>query len=185
MKVKVNKTTIRLFHGEPRAVAAEAIVTATDTQLTLDPDLIQRAGAEVQRELAVIGWCEVGSAVITTSGNLISARRIIHAVGPRWGEGSERGKLASATLEVLRLAEQNGLRSIALPAISVGAAGYPVENCAATMLTQAVDFTFEDLRALRNIIFCLPDALVFDAFKRELERQIADLRTTDEGRVQV
>jgi O-acetyl-ADP-ribose deacetylase (regulator of RNase III) len=185
MKVKVNKTTLRLFHGELRAVAAEAIVTLTDTQLTPDPELSQRAGADVLRELAAIGWCEVGSAVITSAGRLASARRIIHAVGPRWGEGSERGKLANVTLEVLRLAEQNGLRSIAMPAISIGAAGYPVENCAATMLTQAIDFTFEDLRFLRTIIFCLPEALIFDAFKRELDRQITDLRTSDVGGVQV
>ncbi|MDZ4767501.1 MAG: macro domain-containing protein [Chloroflexota bacterium] len=185
MKVKVNKVTIRLFQGDIRTVVAEAVVTVTDPQLNLDPDLVRRAGVEVQRELAAIGWCEVGSAVITSAGKLSTAKKIIHAVAPRWGEGSERGKLANVTLEALRLTEQNTLRSIVIPAISTGALGYPLENCALTLLTQAIDYTFEELRALRSIIFCLVDERAYAIFKTELERQIADLRETNQGQVQV
>lgn len=184
MKVKINKITIRLIHEDLRAVPADGFVNVTDTNLHLDPDIARRVGTEVERELSVIGWCEVGGAVITQAGKM-PFKHIIHAVGPRWGEGSERGKLANATLECLRLAESNGLRSLALPAISTGAFGYPLENCARTMLTQIVDFTFEELRSLKTIVVCLIDDIAYDVFKAELERQIEELRESDEGQVQV
>lgn len=184
MKVKVNKVAIRLVQGEIRTIPAEAIVTVTDTNLSLEPELARRAGADVEQELAAIAWCEVGSAVITRAGKL-PFKKIIHAVAPRWGEGSERGKLANATLECLRLAERNGLHSLVMPAISTGAYGYPLENCAVTVLTQIVDFTFEDLRALRSVIVCLSDEHAYEVFKSELERQIQILRESNEGQVQV
>ncbi len=182
MKAKVNKVTIRLTPQAVLAVNAAGIVNATDTDLSLEPELAARAGSQVRLECSIIGWCEVGSAVITSAGDLPS-EKIIHVVGPRWGEGSERGKLASATWECLRLAEANDLKSLALPAISTGAAGYPLENCATTMLTQIIDFTFEDLKHLRTITLCLPDELTFAAFKHEFEQQIEDLRQSGQAQV--
>lgn len=183
-KVKVNKVTIRLARGEPYSIPVDGVVTGTDTNLNLDPQLLRAAGVEIQRELADIGWCDVGSAVITDAGAL-NAKKLIHVVGPRWGEGSERGKLMNATLECLLLAEQNGLRSLALPALSTGAAGYPVENCARTMLTQIIDYTFEELRTLRTVVLCLSDDWAYEVFKAELVRQVDELRESNEGKVQV
>ncbi|HVU11217.1 MAG TPA: macro domain-containing protein [Phototrophicaceae bacterium] len=174
MKAKINKVTVRLTRDDVLAVTAAAIVNATDPNLSLPTDLRVKAGLDVARECAEIGWCSIGSAVITSAGAL-TAEKIIHAVGPRWGEGAERGKLASATWECLHLAEEHGLKSIALPAISTGAQGYPLENCATTMLTTIVDFTFEDLKHLRTVILCLPDERAYDAFKAEFDQQLEEL----------
>jgi len=182
MKAKVNKVTIRLTRDTVLSVDAAGVVNATDTDLSLDREFTSKAGMEVVRECSVIGWCNVGAAVITGAGNLL-AEKIIHTVGPRWGEGSERGKLANATWECLHLAESNALKSIALPAISTGALGYPLENCATTMLTQMIDFTFEDLKHLRTIILCLPDELTFEAFKHEFEHQLEELRESGAAQV--
>ncbi len=175
MKVKVNKVTIHLTQETILSVNAEAIVNATDPNLTLPADLAARAGIEVVHECIAIGWCDVGAAKMTNAGNL-DAKKIIHAVGPRWGEGSERGKLANVTWECLHLAESNNLKSIALPAISSGALGYPLENCATTLLNQIIDFTFEDLKHLRTITLSLPDELAFETFKHEFEHQLEELR---------
>jgi O-acetyl-ADP-ribose deacetylase len=175
MKAKINKVTVRLTQETIFSVNAESIVNATDPNLSLPAELAARAGIEVVHECIAIGWCDVGSAKITGAGNL-NADKIIHAVGPRWGEGSERGKLANVTWECLHLAETNNLKSVALPAISTGALGYPLENCATTMLTQIVDFTFEDLKHLRTILLCLPDELTFEAFRHEFEHQLEELR---------
>lgn len=183
-KVKVNKVTIRLVRGETYSAPVDGVVVSTDTNLNLDPQLARLAGSDVQRELSEIGWCDVGSAVLTGPGKL-NAKKIIHVVGPRWGEGSERGKLMNATLECLLLAEQNALRSVAFPPLSIGAAGYPLENCARTMLTQIVDYTFEELRSLRTVVLCLTDEHAYDVFNAELERQIDELRESNEGKVQV
>lgn len=184
MKAKVNKVGIQLHAGDVLSARAEAVVNATDTMLTIERDFGARGGEALINAAAALGFCEVGSAVITTAGNL-DARNVIHAVGPRWGEGSERGKLAKVTFECLRLAEENGLKSIAIPAISTGTLGYPVENCAATMLTQIIDYTFEDLHHLRRVILCLNDPTTLTIFKDEFERQLQELRESNEGKVQV
>jgi O-acetyl-ADP-ribose deacetylase (regulator of RNase III) len=105
----------------------------------------------------------VGQAVITGAGNL-NARYVIHAVGPRMGEGNEDEKLRSATLSSLRLADDNLLRSIAFPAISAGIFGYPVERCACIMLAMTIDYLQGNTR-LEKAVFCLfsrNDLMVFD-----------------------
>ncbi|MDX2141050.1 MAG: macro domain-containing protein [Chloroflexota bacterium] len=174
MKVKINKLTIQTIIGNLWSVRADAVVHVTDTDLAFPPDLLIKAGSSVGRELAEISYCPVGSAVVTTAGNL-PFKKIIHAVGPRWGEGAERGKLTSVTFECLHHAEHHQLKSIVTPAISIGSLGYPVENCATTMFTQIVDTSFEDLKALRTVILCLPDAAVLAIFDHELQRQVEDI----------
>jgi Predicted phosphatase homologous to the C-terminal domain of histone macroH2A1 len=85
----------------------------------------------------------------------------------------------------LRLAEQNRLKSVAFPAISVGILGYPAENCAKTMLSQIIDFTFEDLKYLRTIIICLDDPVVYQIFKNEFAEQLKELKEAGDGEVKV
>lgn len=184
MKAKVNKVNIQIVQGDLTTLSVAAIVNATDPNLSLFPALAAKAGPDVARECREIGWCGVGDAVITSAGKA-GFEKIIHAVGPRWGEGSERGKLANATLRCLRLAEENHLKSIAIPAISTGSLGYPLENCARVMLTQIIDFTFEDLKFLRNVVICLDNPLALQAFHNEFERQLHELRESGEAKVKV
>lgn len=184
MKARVNKVTIQIVQDDILSLTAGGIVNPTDTNLHVSSTLSARAGPSVQRECAAIGWCETGYAVVTDAGSL-PFEKIIHAVGPRWGEGSERGKLASVTLECLRLAEQNRLKSVAFPAISVGILGYPAENCAKTMLSQIIDFTFEDLKYLRTVIICLDDPVVYQIFKNEFAEQLKELKEAGDGEVKV
>lgn len=184
MKAKVNKLSIELQIGEIWGLEVDAVVHSTDTHLTINRRLLQLVGSTLQDECQGIGWCDVGSAVITDAGKL-PAGKIIHAAGPRWGEGSERGKLASATWNVLSLAEESQFKSIALPAISAGAMGYPLENCALTTLTEIIDFTFENLKYLKTIIICLENEIAFEVFKKEFRRQLETLKESGEGKVRV
>ncbi|MBZ0279592.1 MAG: macro domain-containing protein [Anaerolineae bacterium] len=184
MKAKVNKVTIQIVQDDILSLLVDTVVTVTDTNLTLHPALAAKAGALVQQACNAIGWCDIGEAVITDAGNM-PISKIIHAVGPRWGEGSERGKLANVTLQSLRLAEQNRLKSIAIPAISTGILGYPIENCAKTILTQIIDFTFEDPRHVKTIIVCLDSSTAYHIFKAEFLSQIDDLKEAGDGKVSV
>jgi O-acetyl-ADP-ribose deacetylase len=184
MKAHVNKVTIELIQRDLLTLEVDTIVNQTDVTLTVPAALADRGGSTIAEECRRIGRCDVGSAVVTGAGKF-NAQKIIHAVGPRWGEGSERGKLASVTWECMRLAEQFHLKSIAMPALSVGALGYPVENCAKTMLTQIIDFTFENLKSLRTVIVCLDNPLALEAFEREFNSQLEELRENGEGRVRV
>jgi len=180
MKAKVNRVTIRVMQGDILSADCAAIVVQTDRDLNLSPELLERAGIGLRRDTLDAGFREVGSAV-RISGGQLKAQAILLAVSPRWGEGSERGKLASATFECLRIAEAERLKSVAFPALSAGQLGYPIENCATTMLTQVVDFTFEPLRNLRRVDFILEDALTVAAFERELASQVAALPASKTG----
>lgn len=184
MKAKVNKVTIQITQDDILAQSVAALVNSTDPNLHVNPALSAKAGPTLQQACNAIGWCEVGSAVITDAGEM-KMEKIIHAVGPRWGEGSERGKLANVTLQCLRLAEQYHLKSLAIPAISTGTLGYPVENCAKTMIGQIIDFTFDNPRYLRMVIICLDSPLAYQIFKAEFSAQLDELKDTGEGEVTV
>lgn len=185
MRAKVNRVIIEVVSGDVLSVDVDAPVNATDSGLTIPDFLAKAAGEDLVKEALMIGWCDIGAAVMTGPGKL-NARKVIHAVGPRWGEDSVRGKLANATWECLRLAEESELVSIALPAIATGAdGGYPVEACARIMMKQIVDFTFEPLKFLRHIYLCPGTQSGIDAFNHEFQRQLQDLNDTGEGKVRV
>ncbi|MBC7871702.1 MAG: macro domain-containing protein [Chitinophagaceae bacterium] len=178
MKAKINKVTLQLTQGDILALSTDALVIVTDPNISISEKLASKAGAIVQEQAAQIGWSDVGTAVMTDAGDLSGVQKLIHAVAPRWGEGSERGKLANTTWACLSLAEENGLQSLALPAISAGTLGYPLENCATTMLTKIIDYTFEDIESLRTIILCLEDEAAYEIFRVELLHQLHELKET-------
>jgi O-acetyl-ADP-ribose deacetylase (regulator of RNase III) len=184
MKAKVNKVTIQIMQADILTLSAAALVNTTDPNLSMPPVLASRAGADVLRECRDIGWCNVGDAVVTGGGKS-GYEKIIHAVGPRWGEGAERGKLANATLRCLQLAEDEQLKSIAIPAISAGSLGYPLENCAKVMLAQIIDFTFEDLKSLRTVILCVETPVALQIFENEFQRQLLELKESGDAKVKV
>jgi len=178
MQARVNDTIIKIVQGDITDQAVDAIVNAANSYLILGGGVAgaidDKGGPTIQEECKRIGWCEVGEAVITGAGRL-PARYVIHAVGPRLGEGNEPGKLAAATRASLALAEEKGLRSVALPAISTGAFGFPLEACAQIMLRVAIDITFENFQNLKEIRFCLYDTVAYATFRAEFERQLAAL----------
>jgi len=85
------------------------------------------------------------------------------------GEGDEDDKLRSATLNSLIVAEENSLKSIAIPAISTGVFGFPVDRCAEIMLKTIVE-NLQGGSELERVVICLFDYSVFDVFVGELER---------------
>ena len=130
------------------------IVEGDITKLAFDGAIHRAAGPDLLAACAALGGCATGEAKITPGFNL-PARYVIHTVGPVWG-GGERGEtrlLASCYRNSLALAREHGLASIAFPAISTGAYGFPPDRAAriavaATldMLTQADDIT--------RVVFC-------------------------------
>jgi O-acetyl-ADP-ribose deacetylase (regulator of RNase III) len=184
MQVTINHIILEISDIPLLDSQTEAIVNDTDSALTIPSWLVDAAGDSLVQEASLIGWCDMGAATITKAGKL-DFKRIIHVVGPRWGDDSARGKLANATWAVLQLAESESLVSLALPPLSTGANGYPIENCAKMMLEQAIDYTFEPLQFLQHIIFCIPFAAGVDIFEVELQRQLEDLRNADDSQIRV
>jgi len=111
----------------------------------------------------------VGQAVITGAGTL-KARHVIHAVGPRMGEGNEDEKLRRATWNSLLRATEHCLRSIAFPAISTGIFGFPKDRCATIMLKAARQFLEQPTTSVEKVIFCLWSAEDLKIFEETLSQ---------------
>ncbi|MBO3770034.1 MAG: macro domain-containing protein [Candidatus Brockarchaeota archaeon] len=125
--------------------------------------IIQEESDRIVRER---GPVKVGEAVYTSAGSL-NAKYVIHAVGPRMGEGNEDEKLRNATWNSLKLAEQLGLNSIVFPAISTGVFGYPKDKCAQVMLKTIKDYVLSGGK-LKEIMICLYDDETYRIFEEAL-----------------
>ena len=170
-EIEVNNSKIRLIQGDITKLGTDAIVNAANSQLILGGGVAgairSKGGPTVQEECNRIGGTFVGGAVITTGGNL-KAKHVIHAVGPRMGEGNEDEKLKNATLNSLRLMDDNNLKSIAFPAISTGIFGYPIDRCSKIMIATAKEYLSGNTQ-VNEIIFCLYTTSDFEVFDKELK----------------
>jgi O-acetyl-ADP-ribose deacetylase len=174
MQTTINGISIELVKGDITDLALDAIVNPANSHLVLGAGvagaIARKGGPSIQAECDQIGHCDVGSTVITGGGKL-PARHVIHAVGPRMGEGDEPAKLANATRSSLTLADQKGLTSIALPAISTGVFGYPLADCARIMLRVIRDFAAQGPQTLKRIVVCLYDDRAYQIFAETLNKQ--------------
>jgi len=172
MRRIVNKVIVELVQGDITELATDAIVNAANEDLRLLAGGVagairRRGGPAIQRECDDIGGTPVGTAVITTGGNL-KARYVIHAVGPRWGEGDEDAKLAETIESILKLADGKRLRSVALPAISTGIFRFPKERAAPIIMNATVEYLKKATTTLRRVVFALYDPASFEIFKQAL-----------------
>lgn len=167
MNYAINHTTIIIKLGDITEEDTQAIVNAANRELQhgagVAGAIVQKGGSNIQEESDRIGTVETGNAAITSGGNL-KANFVIHAVGPRMGEGNEDEKLRLATWNSLRLADEGLIQSIAFPAISTGIFGYPIDRCAFIML-EAVRKYCKGETAIREIRFCLFDEAAFKVFE--------------------
>ncbi len=158
MKWTINGKELVLLQGDITEMDTDAIVNAANKNLVLGAGVAgairAKGGPAIQEECDRIGGAPVGGAVITTGGNL-KANYVIHAVGPRMGEGDEDQKLADATRNSLKLADEKGLSSICFPAISTGIFGFPKERCAWIMLTTVGENLKKEKISLKEVVFCL------------------------------
>jgi O-acetyl-ADP-ribose deacetylase len=161
---------IDLIQGDITALDVDAVVNAANEGLQLGAGVAgairRRGGPTIQQECDRIGHCETGGAVVTGGGDL-PARWVIHAVGPVWrgGGAGEEKLLASAVAAALRRAEEVGARSVALPALSTGVYGFPIDRAAQISLDEARRFA-GGARTVERIVFCLFDDRAMAAFER-------------------
>jgi O-acetyl-ADP-ribose deacetylase (regulator of RNase III) len=164
-----------LWQGDITRLKVDAIVNAANSRLAggggVDGAIHRRGGPEIMAETDAKypGGCPTGSAVISGAGDL-PAKHVIHAVGPIWRGGGkdEESLLAGAYRRCLELAVEHDCRSIAFPALSTGAYGYPIDQAARTSLATAIEFLNAHGRPAL-VRFVLFDAGAYGAFAAALE----------------
>lgn len=170
--IKMDHGQLELLEGDITELDVDAIVNAANPDLELGAGVAgairKKGGPSIQQECDRIGKVAVGSAVLTGAGEL-KARHVIHAVGPRFGEGDEDRKLSSAVRSSLALADRHGLKTIALPAISTGTFGFPMDRCARVTLTEIHRY-LQGGTKLERVVVCLYGEDAFNTFRRELRR---------------
>jgi O-acetyl-ADP-ribose deacetylase len=168
----LDHTQLELVEGDITELEVDAVVNAANEHLQLGSGVAGairvKGGPSIQEECNRIGGTPVGTAVMTGAGHL-RAKQVIHAVGPRMGDGDEDKKLAAAVRSALALADRRGMKSIALPAISTGVFGFPMDRAARVMLTEIQRF-LQGGTKLERVVICLWGEEAFGVFKKELRR---------------
>ena len=143
--MKNPKTRIDIVRGDITKLDVDAIVNAANTMLLggggVDGAIHRAAGPELLAECRALGGCRPGEAKLTR-GYKLPTRYVIHTVGPVWtgGKAGERQTLTNCYRNSLQLALENGITTIAFPAISCGAYRYPVPQAAQIAVETTRDF---------------------------------------------
>jgi O-acetyl-ADP-ribose deacetylase len=165
---------IEILRGDITKLDADAIVNVANTTLLggggVDGAIHRSAGPELLAECRTLGGCEPGE-VKMTRGYCLPARFVIHTVGPVWrgGKHGEPETLANCYRNSLQVALENRIKTIAFPAISCGAYGYPIEEAAHIAVKTTRDFLATS-DEIQKVIFVLWDEDVYEAFASTLNR---------------
>jgi O-acetyl-ADP-ribose deacetylase (regulator of RNase III) len=165
-----------VVQGDITRQEVDAIVNAANEALRggggVDGAIHRVAGPELLEECIRIGGCPTGEARIT-KGYRLPARHVVHTVGPVWhgGDRGEPEKLASCYRNALRLAVENGARTVAFPGISTGVYGYPLEDATRLAMT-TVRACLADMPSIEEVRF----VTFGDEATRAAERVLAELR---------
>ena len=163
---------IEVVRGDITKVNVDAIVNAANTSLRggggVDGAIHRAAGPELLAECRTLEGCQPGEAKITR-GYRLPARFVIHTVGPVW-HGGKRGEpetLANCYWNSLQIAVENGIKTVAFPAISCGAYGYPIDEAGQIAVKTTREFLANDSK-IEKVIFALFGEDLYQAYRRLL-----------------
>lgn len=163
--------TLQIVQGDITLEEVDAIVNAANEHLQHGGGVAwaisKRGGPTIQRESDE--WIRTRGIVdharpAWTSGGLLPAKYVIHAVGPVWGEGDEDAKLSAAVSGSLRVADELKLYSIAFPAISTGIFGFPKERAAKIILKSINEYFSKGSSTVEKVRLVLFDEATVNAF---------------------
>jgi O-acetyl-ADP-ribose deacetylase (regulator of RNase III) len=164
---------IIIQQGDLTEMDVDAIVNAANSDLFLGAGvagaILRKGGQSIQEECKQIGSIPVGYAAITSGGNL-KARYVIHAASMGLGGPATTAKsLRTSTAHSLRLAAEHKLKTIAFPAVGTGVSGFPMDECAQIMLSEAAEHVKNET-SLQTVYFVLFDDRARDVFQRAWDK---------------
>jgi O-acetyl-ADP-ribose deacetylase (regulator of RNase III) len=159
MQVSVNQSLLELVEGDITQQETDAIVNAANSSLlcggVVDGAIHRAAGPDLLAECRTLGGCPPGEARLTR-GYRLKAKYVIHGVGPIYsGTPRDAELLAGVHRRALELASAHGIASVAFPAISTGAYGYPLEEAAPVALRTALDYLrrHPEIKLIRFVLY--------------------------------
>ena len=164
---------IRIVEGDITELEVDAIVNAANSSLLggggVDGAIHRAAGPELLEECRTLGGCPTGE-VRLTKGYDLPAKFVIHAVGPVWdgGGSGEDESLASCYRNALTVAVENGIRTIAFPAISTGIYGFPLKRATKIAVAEVRNFLKKQPK-IQQVTFCCFDERTTDAYHEAVE----------------
>lgn len=169
---------IAIQQGDITDMDVDAVVNAANNDLILGAGvagaILRKGGDSIQKECDEIGSIPIGYAAITGAGKL-KARFVIHAASMALGDARTTAKsLRTSTAHSLRLAAERKLTSIAFPAVGTGVSGFPMDECAQIMLSEAVQHLKGDT-SLETVYFVLFNERARDTFQRTWDKLQKDL----------
>lgn len=170
-------TRLEAIRADITTLDVDAIVNAANSSLLggsgVDGAIHRAAGPKLSLHCLKLGGCKVGDAKITP-GFRLTARYVIHTVGPYWrgGEHGEQEALASCYRRSLEIAHDNALASIAFPAISTGIYGYPIV-AATEIAVRTVLEAIANQPSLERVVFCCFSDRDLEVYSDCLRRHLA------------
>jgi O-acetyl-ADP-ribose deacetylase len=158
--------------GDITTIEADAIVNAANNELWMGSGVagaIKRAGGEeIEQEAIAKGPIRIGEAVATSAGRL-PHRRVIHAAAMGFEDGQMIGasdeSVKEATESALRIADEEGMTSIAFPALGTGVGGLEIDECAKMMVLATAEYLRQPDAGLRQVVFVLRDENIRQTFE--------------------
>jgi O-acetyl-ADP-ribose deacetylase (regulator of RNase III) len=156
------KERLQLVRGDITKLDVDAIVNAANSSLLggggVDGAIHRAAGPDLLAECRLLGGCKTGQAKLTR-GYRLPARFVIHTVGPVWngGQRGEPEQLASCYRSSLKVARDNGIATLAFPAISCGIYGYPAVEASEIAVRETLAFLRKHSKIERVVFVCFED----------------------------
>jgi O-acetyl-ADP-ribose deacetylase (regulator of RNase III) len=168
---RVGDRVIRLVKGDITEMEVDAFVHDITEDLKLGSGfggaIQQRGGIIIQKELDEFGHLPVGEAVITQAG-ILKAEYIIHTNGPKFKEEDEEGKLRSAVKAVLRIADDKGIKRLAIPPIGTGLYQVPMDLCA-RVLVDTVSEHLSNGSGVDEVLLVVQDTREYKPFEAKFQ----------------
>lgn len=174
MSIRLGKAVVEVVEGDITGEEVDAIVNAANSSLLggggVDGAIHRAGGPAILAECRKLGGCATGDAKITSAGRM-PAKYVIHTVGPVYRDGQHREPelLASCYRRSLEVAADHGVRSIAFPAISCGAYGYPIREAARIAVDTVKDY-LEAHVGIEHVRFVTFGRDTYEPFRQSLAR---------------